>query len=50
MLVLMQTLKDISYLHMIVPDHAPQHDASGHLEQAFAFQFSFIQAMLLAVE
>ena len=50
MRILMQTLKDVGYPHMIVPDHAPQHEAPGHMEQAFAFQFGFIQAMLLAVD
>ena len=49
MLALMQALKDVGYPHMIVPDHAPQHEAPGHHEQAFAFQFGFIHAMLLAV-
>lgn len=50
MKVLMQTLKDVGYPHMVVPDHAPQHEASGHMEQAFAFQFGFIKAMMLAVD
>lgn len=48
--VLMQTLKEIGYPHMVVPDHAPQHDAPGHFEQAFAFQFGFIKAMMLSVK
>ena len=48
--VLMQTLRDVGYPHMVIPDHAPQHDAPGHFEQAFAFQFGFIKAMMLAVK
>lgn len=47
--VLMKTLKEIGYPHMVVPDHAPQHDAPGHFEQAFAYQFGYIKAMLQAV-
>jgi mannonate dehydratase len=50
MQVLMQTLKDVGYPHMVVPDHAPQHEAPGHTEQAFAFQFGFIKAMMLTVK
>ena len=50
MFVLMQTLREVGYPHMIVPDHAPSHDAPGHNEQAFAFQFGYIKAMLQAVE
>lgn len=50
MFVLMKALKEVGYPHMIVPDHAPGHTAQGHFEQAFAFQFGFIQALLQAVE
>lgn len=49
MFVLAQTLKDIGYPHMMVPDHAPGHDAPGHFEQAFAYQFGFIKALIQAV-
>ena len=50
MFVLMKALKEVGYPHMIVPDHAPGHEAQGHFEQAFAFQFGFIKALLQAVE
>ena len=50
MFTLMKALKEVGYPHMIVPDHAPIHDAEGHFEQAFAFQFGFIKALLQAVE
>ena len=49
MFVLMQTLKEVGYPHMVVPDHAPRHQAAGSHEQAFAYQFGYIKAMLQAV-
>jgi mannonate dehydratase len=48
--VLMKTLKEVGYPHMVVPDHAPRYDTPGHHEQAFAFQFGYIQAMMQAVK
>ena len=50
MFVLMQTLREVGYPHMVVPDHAPDHDAAGSREQAFAYQFGYIKALLQAVE
>jgi len=50
MYVLMRTLREVGYPHMVVPDHAPGSDAPGSREQAFAFQFGYIRAMLQAVE
>jgi mannonate dehydratase len=50
MYVLMKTLKEVGYPHMVVPDHAPRHPAPGSFEQAFAFQFGYIKAMIQAVE
>ena len=49
MYTLMQALKDVGYPHMVVPDHAPGHSATGSFEQAFAFQFGYIKAMMQAV-
>jgi mannonate dehydratase len=46
---LIKTLKEVGYPHMVVPDHAPQHHAPGSFEQAFAFQFGYIKAMIQAV-
>ncbi len=48
MYTLMQALKDVGYPHMVVPDHAPGHSAKGSFEQAFAFQFGYIKAMMQA--
>ncbi|HIG15869.1 MAG TPA: D-mannonate dehydratase [Candidatus Handelsmanbacteria bacterium] len=50
MYVLMKTLHEVGYPHMVVPDHAPASDAPGSREQSFAFQFGYIRAMLQAVE
>jgi mannonate dehydratase len=50
MYVLMKTLRDVGYPHMVVPDHAPASAAPGSREQSFAFQFGYIRAMLQAVE
>ena len=47
---LMVTLKEVGYPHMVVPDHAPQHPAPGSFEQAFAYQFGYIKAMIQAVQ
>lgn len=50
MYTLMKTLQEVGYPHMVVPDHAPQHPAPGSFEQAFAFQFGYIKAMIQAVQ
>ena len=50
MCVLMKTLYEVGYPHMVVPDHAPRSDAPGSRQQSFAFQFGYIRAMLQAVD
>ena len=50
MFVLIQTLREVGYPHMVVPDHAPGHDAEGSRQQAFTYQFGYIKAMLQAAE
>lgn len=50
MYVLMKTLYEVGYPHMVVPDHAPQSQAPGSREQSFAFQFGYIRAMLQSVD
>lgn len=50
MCMLMRILREVGYPHMVIPDHAPQHDAPGSREQAFAYQFGYIKAMLQATE
>jgi mannonate dehydratase len=49
MYVIMKTLREVGYPHMVVPDHAPRHPAPGSFEQAFAFQFGYVKAMIQAV-
>ena len=45
MYILMKTLYEVGYPHMVVPDHAPRSDAMGSRQQSFAFQFGYIRAM-----
>ena len=46
---IMQTLKEVGYVHMCVPDHAPGHKSPDSMRQAFAYQFGYIKAMIQAV-
>ena len=46
---IMQTLKEVGYPHMIVPDHAPGHEDPESGRQAWAFQWGYIKAMIQAV-
>ena len=34
---------------MVMPDHVPQHEAPGAREQAFAFSYGYIKALLQTV-
>lgn len=51
-----QTLRDVEYPYMLMPDHAPSHaddtapaGVSGRVRQAWAFQFGYIIALIQAV-
>lgn len=51
-----QTLRDVDYPYMLMPDHAPSHaddtapaGVSGRVRQAWAFQFGYIIALIQAV-
>ena len=51
-----ETLQDVEYPYMLMPDHAPGHPddpsppgASGRVRQAWAFQFGYIIALIQAV-
>ncbi len=51
-----QTLRDVGYSYMLMPDHAPGHPddpspsgVSGRVRQAWAFQFGYIIALIQAV-
>ena len=49
MVAVMRTLKQVGYEHMVMPDHLPQHDADPRGDQAFAFGYGDIKALLQAV-
>jgi mannonate dehydratase len=42
----MRTLKDVGYDRMVMPDHVPQHEAPGASDQAFAFSYGYIKALI----
>jgi mannonate dehydratase len=44
-----KALRDVGYPYMVMPDHVPHHPAPGSSEQAFAFAYGYIKAMLQAV-
>jgi len=51
-----QTLRDVDYPYMLMPDHAPSHPddtapegVSGRVRQAWAYQFGYIKALIQAV-
>ena len=46
---IMQTLKEVGYPHMIVPDHSPGHEDPESGRQGWAFQWGYIKAMIQAV-
>ncbi len=45
-----QTLSDVGYPYMLMPDHVPQHDDPNSGSQGFAFSYGFIKGLLLALE
>ncbi|MCC5928685.1 MAG: mannonate dehydratase [Cyclobacteriaceae bacterium] len=47
--LIMRALRDVDYDGMVMPDHVPYHDAPGAKEQAFAFAYGHISALLQAV-
>jgi mannonate dehydratase len=46
----MATLKDVDYGYMIMPDHMPTHPDDPGQNQAFAFAYGYIKAMIQAVD
>jgi mannonate dehydratase len=46
----MRTLKQVGYSHMVMPDHLPRHDDDPTQDQAFAFGYGYIKALIQAVE
>jgi len=41
-------LRDVGYEGMLCPDHTPQHPAEGSSQQAMAFAYGYIKALLQA--
>ncbi len=51
-----KTLRDVEYPYMSMPDHAPSHPddksprgVSGHVRQAWGYQFGYIIALIQVV-
>lgn len=49
MVAVMRTLKQVGYEHMVMPDHLPRHADDPQGDQAFAFGYGYIKALLQAV-
>jgi len=49
MVAVMRTLKQVGYEHMVMPDHLPRHDDDPRGDQAFAFGYGYIKALLQSV-
>jgi mannonate dehydratase len=45
----LKVLRDVEYPYMIMPDHVPHHADPASSNQAFAFAYGYIKAMLQAV-
>ena len=46
----MRTLKQVGYSYMVMPDHMPRHDDDPRQDQAFAFGYGYIKALIQSVE
>lgn len=44
-----KALRDVNYPYMVMPDHVPHHADPAASNQAFAFAYGYIKAMLQAV-
>jgi mannonate dehydratase len=49
MVAVMRTLKEVGYPYMAMPDHMPRHDDDPRQDQAFAFGYGYIKALIQAV-
>ncbi len=45
----LKTLKEVDYPYMVMPDHVPHHADPASSDQAFAFAYGYIKAMIHAV-
>jgi mannonate dehydratase len=46
----MRTLKQVGYSYMVMPDHMPRHEDDPRQDQAFAFGYGYIKALIQSVE
>ena len=44
-----KTLREVEYPYMVMPDHVPHHADPASTQQAFAFSYGYIKAMIQAV-
>ena len=49
MVAVMRTLKQVGYTYMVMPDHLPSHADDPQGDQAFAFGYGYIKALLQSV-
>ena len=49
MVAVMRSLKQVGYSFMVMPDHLPQHADDPQGDQAFAFGYGYIKALLQAI-
>jgi mannonate dehydratase len=45
----LKVLRDVDYPYLVMPDHVPHHPAPGSSNEAFAFAYGYIKAMLQAI-
>src|SRR4051812_6067134 len=45
----LKALKEVDYPYLVMPDHVPHHPAPGSTNEAFAFAYGYIKAMLQAI-
>ena len=46
----LKVLRDVDYPYLVMPDHVPHHPAPGSSNEAFAFAYGYIKAMLQAID
>lgn len=46
----LKVLRDVAYPYLVMPDHVPHHPAPGSSNEAFAFAYGYIKALMQAIE
>lgn len=46
---ILKVLRDVEYPYLVMPDHVPHHPDPASSNQAFAFAYGYIKAMIQAV-